>query len=79
MSSEPDSIVVIVPPEPPPIVVEVGLQGPPGSSGNNHINQMVDADMTDLADKALLEWDAVDQVWKPVLSIAGILVDGGNV
>lgn len=79
MSSEPDSIVVIVPPEPEPILVEVGLQGPPGSSGSNHINQMVDADMSDLADKAILEWDAVDQVWKPTRDLNGILVDGGNV
>lgn len=78
MSSEPDSIVVIVPPEPEPVVIEVGIQGPPGSSGNNHINQMVDVDTADLADGAIMAWDAVNQVWKPVLSLRGILDDGGN-
>ena len=75
---EDPQIVIVVPPDPAPIVVEVGVPGPAGESGNDHINAMLDMDIGHLREGAIPVWDETEQKWVAQNYLADVLQDGGN-
>lgn len=78
MSGMPDPVVVVIEQEAAPIVIEVGLQGPAGASGTNHVSGMIDVVVTDIVDGSILIWDANEQKWVAQNALRNILHDGGN-
>jgi len=76
---DPERITVELSPDPEAIILEVGVQGPPGVAGNSLINGMLDVDVVVLTDGMILVWDDVAEMWEASLTPRNLIIDAGTI